>query len=284
MKRLDKIPLNKQTARAVGGLDIGYLFTEKIPGHHLMQAHRDDYYMLIILIKGEGSIQCDMEHIVAKPTGILYIRPYQIHSYEQQSNHLEGYALSIAPFLIPDHCLAIFQGTAVSQQFINLEETQERDIIDTADLMLRTFEENSTHKTFVIHGLFNALINQVASCFSEANPKQKGKQNQSQVINTGFHKLLQENSFLHPPSFFAEKLNITTSHLNDCVHAETGFSVTHWLQQAMALEAKRNLYYTSDNVKEIAYRLGFDDHAYFSRLFKKVAGLTPLAFRKKFRE
>jgi AraC-like DNA-binding protein len=46
------------------------------------------------------------------------------------------------------------------------------------------------------------------------------------------------------------------------------------------IEAKRELKYGTDNVKEIAYELGFEDPAYFSRLFSKEEGLSPLEYRK----
>jgi AraC-like DNA-binding protein len=52
----------------------------------------------------------------------------------------------------------------------------------------------------------------------------------------------------------------------------------------VVLEAKRLLYYTDMDVKEIAFSLGYEDHTYFSRLFSKVAGIPPGAFRRKFRE
>lgn len=52
----------------------------------------------------------------------------------------------------------------------------------------------------------------------------------------------------------------------------------------MIIEAQRLLYYTENDVKEIAFSLGFEDHSYFSRLFKKICDKTPLSFRKKFRE
>jgi AraC family transcriptional activator of pobA len=47
------------------------------------------------------------------------------------------------------------------------------------------------------------------------------------------------------------------------------------------LEAQRLLSYSSLSVKEIADALGFEDESYFNRLFSKVVGVSPGAFRKK---
>jgi AraC family transcriptional activator of pobA len=44
-------------------------------------------------------------------------------------------------------------------------------------------------------------------------------------------------------------------------------------------EAQRELIYTSAPVKRLAAALGFDDEAYFSRFFKKHAGIAPKDFR-----
>ena len=46
-------------------------------------------------------------------------------------------------------------------------------------------------------------------------------------------------------------------------------------------EAKRQLYYTARPVSEIAYELGFDDAAYFTRFFTRRAGISPRAFRAR---
>lgn len=50
------------------------------------------------------------------------------------------------------------------------------------------------------------------------------------------------------------------------------------------MEAKRLLYFTDNTVKEIAYEVGYDEPVYFGKLFKKITKLTPLEFRKKFRD
>lgn len=46
------------------------------------------------------------------------------------------------------------------------------------------------------------------------------------------------------------------------------------------LEACRKLTYLPASIASIAYELGFQDPAYFSRLFKKRIGVTPKVFRQ----
>jgi YesN/AraC family two-component response regulator len=46
-------------------------------------------------------------------------------------------------------------------------------------------------------------------------------------------------------------------------------------------EAKNLLLQPNKSVKEVAYELGFEYPAYFSRLFKKNEGITPTDFRVK---
>ena len=53
------------------------------------------------------------------------------------------------------------------------------------------------------------------------------------------------------------------------------------ISQRIVLEATRDLTFTVLSVKEIAYSLGFDDPAYFTRFFTKHTGLTPTQFRKR---
>jgi AraC-like DNA-binding protein len=45
------------------------------------------------------------------------------------------------------------------------------------------------------------------------------------------------------------------------------------------VEAERQLRYTTMSITQIAYHLGFDDPAYFSRFFTRQVGVSPRAFR-----
>jgi AraC-like DNA-binding protein len=54
------------------------------------------------------------------------------------------------------------------------------------------------------------------------------------------------------------------------------------IKDRILLEAKRLLAYSGKSIKEISYDLGYDDPAYFNRLFSGKTGNTPVAFRKQF--
>lgn len=56
------------------------------------------------------------------------------------------------------------------------------------------------------------------------------------------------------------------------------------LKDRILLEAKRLLIHTTLSAKEIAYDLGYDDPAYFNRLFSKKIGDAPNVFRKRYLE
>ena len=60
----------------------------------------------------------------------------------------------------------------------------------------------------------------------------------------------------------------------------TGMTCSEYISRKRMYEARRLL--TSRNllVKEIAYRVGFEDANYFSRRFKRVVGTSPTVYRK----
>jgi AraC family transcriptional activator of pobA len=82
-----------------------------------------------------------------------------------------------------------------------------------------------------------------------------------------------------PVSDLAGELGVTAARLNAACRRVAGCSTLHLLHAAQLAEAKRALLYTEQPISEIAYGLGFEDPAYFSRFFSRRTGRTPSAFR-----
>jgi AraC-like DNA-binding protein len=100
-----------------------------------------------------------------------------------------------------------------------------------------------------------------------------------------FRKELELNFYEnHKVGFYAEKLNISVSSLNKKVKEVFNMSPSEMVLERLLLEAKRLLYYNEYSSKEIAYKLGYNDDSYFSRIFKQKIGLSPNQFRKDSRQ
>ena len=63
----------------------------------------------------------------------------------------------------------------------------------------------------------------------------------------------------------------------------TGLTPLDYVQRLRIEDAKRQLERTDTPIDEISWRVGYEDPAFFRRLFKRTAGLAPGAYRKRFR-
>ena len=62
----------------------------------------------------------------------------------------------------------------------------------------------------------------------------------------------------------------------------TGFSPINYVQHLRIEDAKRRLERTKAPIDEISWQVGYEEPAFFRRLFKRITGIQPGAYRKKF--
>ena len=63
---------------------------------------------------------------------------------------------------------------------------------------------------------------------------------------------------------------------------ETGKTALEHIHIFLISEAKNVMMSTNNTIAEKAYQLGFENPPYFSRLFKKEVGLTPVEYKEQF--
>lgn len=73
---------------------------------------------------------------------------------------------------------------------------------------------------------------------------------------------------------------LSPNHLAALFRDYTGHSPIDYLIQVRIEEARRLLHSPECTIAEIAERVGYEDPAYFSRLFRKHAGMSPAGFRR----
>jgi len=86
----------------------------------------------------------------------------------------------------------------------------------------------------------------------------------------------------HTVADYAEILGVAPKTLSNKFNRLELSQPNDIIKDRIILEAKRLLGYSSLSVKEIAYQLGYEDPAYFNRLFTNKVGDTPSNFKKKY--
>lgn len=81
----------------------------------------------------------------------------------------------------------------------------------------------------------------------------------------------------------ALKMSVSQRYLSDTLKKITGKTTTEHLQLRLIDEAKEILLHPNKSITEVAYELGFEYPAYFSRLFKKKEGVSPTIYREKYK-
>lgn len=92
------------------------------------------------------------------------------------------------------------------------------------------------------------------------------------------------NNFAHnyPLSEFARMLGTTEAKLNELAKLHTGKTAQHVIYGLITSEAKRLLTYGDLSIKEVAYKLGFNDPFYFSNFFKKQTTFSPKLYKEQY--
>ncbi len=88
--------------------------------------------------------------------------------------------------------------------------------------------------------------------------------------------LMEENIYgeINLPAI-CETLGVSSSHLNEVFKAYTAMTPYQYYISIKLQKAKELLERSDPVIKEVAFRLGFKDEYYFSRLFKSKTGVTP---------
>lgn len=80
-------------------------------------------------------------------------------------------------------------------------------------------------------------------------------------------------------SFFAEMFHISRNYLSGLYKKETGMTLTDYIHQVRSRRAITLINSSSLSITTIAVSCGYNDINYFTRMFKKIYGVSPTQYR-----
>ena len=256
--------------------DCGYICRIVKPGtvspDRVRYIHRDDYYIFGIIINGEIDCIIDFKHYSVSQKSLILLSPGQVHQFIFEKD-LEAFMLAFNPTLLDEKThYQLEQSAILHPPVYKAEECADVSVM----LELLSRQNNVAAGKY----LAKAIISILADTVIQQSRKVNQESSRRIDLMLKFRKLLREYiTEERRPSFYADKLNISPIYLNEIVKEITGLSSSLYIKNEIMILAKRELFHTSDSVKEIAYRLGFADNAYFTRLFTETAGMSPNIFR-----
>jgi AraC family transcriptional activator of pobA len=246
--------------------------------------HRHNFYLLVLFTKGSGSHEIDFAKFRIQPGSLFVLQPGQIHHW-QLSGNIEGYIIFYSQEIynlyfgnkkIEDYP---FYQSVMNRPEVFFDANELAQIRPYFDLIISENQKLLPKKTDKLLNLLDCIHIEIARKYlSDTN----------HIAHSYNYKIQQLEQFLEQfykteksPSFYAVKMNITLKHLNRICKDILNQTVTELISKRVILEAKRLLINLTQSVNQVADTLGFDNYSYFTKLFKKQAGMTPSEFRKK---
>ncbi len=79
----------------------------------------------------------------------------------------------------------------------------------------------------------------------------------------------------------ANAVQLSPGYLSVLFKKEVGLSVSEYVQKTKIEEAKNLIAYTTASLSEISSLLQFTDQSYFTKIFKKIEGMTPKQYKER---
>ncbi|MBT1705032.1 helix-turn-helix domain-containing protein [Chryseosolibacter indicus] len=281
------IPVNSIAAQVGAGIFVGRISSEDVHLYEqfeefdiIKRSHRDAYHLFFLQEKGTTTLEIDFQKHAVRPSSVMFIHQNQVHRTLSFKNATVS-VWAVTNENISAEYLKLLEDIAPAKPLALTQEAFSI-ICDAVSLCAKlSARKNEKLHHLLLSGSCNTLVGLVISQYL-IRSKPAGKLSRFEIITKAFKAILERNfATAKRPREYAQRLNVSTAYLNECIKNATGHSISHHIQQRIILEAKRLLYHSDKSIKEIATELGYDDYPYFSRLFTKVTGITPMTFRNK---
>lgn len=243
-----------------------------------------DKYSIFWIKEGKGTYNIDFESYSFDGNVLFFLSPGQVFAVDSEKIK-EAYQISFVRdfYCIQTHdkeiaCNGILFNNIYETPFVKpcKEDTAKLNFI--LENLIEEFKLDETAqydmlqaylKQFIIHSVRIKKENHVI------------KEDTETKLFKDFSLLVEQNfKKLHSVTDYANRLGVSPKSLTKHFQKIGSQTPSDFIKNRIILEAKRKLRYSSEAVKHIAFDLGFNDPAYFSRFFTKATGKSPLQFKK----
>jgi len=266
-------------------------FNEDEIEHNLMP-HLHDFYSIIWIESGEAIHATEFVEYSLKADTILFVPPGLKHRMYIDKSVSGTYILFNEDFIqynrtnhVPLKDYRLFNNPEF-KSLITVFPDQRIKLNNITGMIFEELRNSDDYSQDIILNLLHFFLLESRRIFDQQNQEPKKEPDTTpDVTIIKFKQLIEENYITQKTvSPYAEMLNINPSCLNELAKRTTGITAGELIRNRVIDETKKLLFSSSQSGKEIAFQLGFDDPAYFSRFFRKYTGTTLKEFREHSRK
>lgn len=290
MKKIDVLKINQFDAENLEGKFYSNIFSIHLNDFHkaITKPHKHDFFLTILFTKGKGFHEIDFDTYPITAGSIFMLQPGQTHHWEF-TEEPEGFIFFHTQefYELPFSKNAVFDlpfySSSQTVPALTLSEQNTSKIAFYFEELNSEYKDKKPRYIDKCHSFIHLIYLELSRYYlQKENDLQKKSpvyfnqlRSLEQLIDTNFRN---EKS----PSVYAQKMNVSSKHLNRITQELIGKTTSELILERVILEAKRILVNSKDSLTNIAYSLGYEDYAYFSRVFKTKTGETPSKFSKKY--
>lgn len=238
--------------------------------------HRHNFFEILHFtsINPGDTHTIDFVEYPISPEQIYIVKPFQV--YKMVVTNQRGFSFALTKDYF--NSLQVYTESYINYVVSTVITPTKREleaIKKVFDLILSEYFGKS--RKMLLDVYMSALLLQLLSVCSEGDMANRN------IIDKRIMKTLvlinKHFTEQHSTSFYARQVSLSEKRLNELAKKVLGFTVKQLILERLLLEAKRLISYGQLTFKEIAFELGFNDSAYFSRFFKMQSGLTPEQFK-----
>ncbi|MBE9583213.1 AraC family transcriptional regulator [Mucilaginibacter sp. JRF] len=233
-------------------------------------------YILLYCTDGEGFVYINNETYTLKPNTYIIIPKHVGHRYK--SSNTNPWSIYWVHFS-GSNAEAMFERSLINGQLGVHAIPYDQERIKLFEQLCLILEHSFLEPELEVVNI--NLMQFIASLvyYKQINPVVYD--NDSVSVSIAFMKKNLSQKFRIED--LAAHLGLSVSHYSRVFRHKTGSSPINYFNLLKIHDSCQYLYFTDRSIKEISVDLGFDDQYYFSRLFTKLIGMSPLNYRRKHR-
>lgn len=241
-------------------------------------------FQIVYVIDGPATVRLESQTRAVAGPCVITVPSGAVHSFVF-APETKGYVVSAADTVVLDarfrRARAVFDSLASVPRIVDFSSAP-MEAVQLARLMtemMNEFSGNRAGRLSMLDWMFRigmmAIARQAHSVEAAVGTRGYARETFQRFVQLVEDKYRARWSVKD----YAEALALSPARLNRLCLAFAGKGTQEIIHARLTLEAQRLLTYTSATSAMVAYEIGFQDPAYFTRFFRKRTGKTPSCFR-----